>query len=548
VTPEQFLEFARLLPEPVLLISGNGQILAANPSFSKMLGLNRQILQGKMLFELVTNPPDQVKQYLRTCSSSREMVLGSLTLSANNGETCLCRCEGAVIRPWSPESPALILLRLKNRESASGRFTLLNKKIDELAKEIRQRQRAEEERAQLLVQEQKARAEAENLNRLKDEFLSTVSHELRTPLNAILGWSQILRTNRVDEATMNRALETIERNARSQAQLIDDLLDISRIITGKIRLNVQTVELLSVIEAAIDTVRPAADAKNIRLQSVLDPAAGPVLGDSERLQQIVWNLLSNAIKFTPKRGRVQVCLQRINSHVEIVVTDTGQGISAEFLPYVFERFRQADSSITRSFGGLGLGLAIVRQLVELHGGTVHAESPGEGQGATFTVKLPLMAIGPKAIEPERVHPAAGGSVPFDCSPRLDGLRILIVDDDADIRALLIYTLEVCGAEVMAAASADEAISVLTASSTPMDILISDIGMPDEDGYALLRRVRALEPENGGRIPAIALTAYARTQDRRAALLAGFQSHVAKPVEPAELIAVIANLAGRIRGI
>jgi CheY-like chemotaxis protein/two-component sensor histidine kinase len=347
---------------------------------------------------------------------------------------------------------------------------------------------------------------------------------------------------------MNRALETIERNARSQAQLIDDLLDISRIITGKIRLNVHTVELLPVIEAAMDTVRPTTDTKNIQMQSVLDPAAGPVLGDSDRLQQIVWNLLSNASKFTPKRGRIQVCLQRINSHVEIVVTDTGQGISAEFLPYVFERFRQADSSITRSFGGLGLGLAIVRQLVELHGGTVHADSPGEGQGATFTVKLPLMAVGPKAIEPERVHPAVGGSVPFECSPRLDGLRILIVDDDADIRDLLTYTLEVCGAEVMAAASADEAISALTESSTPMDILISDIGMPDEDGYALLRRVRALEPENGGGIPAIALTAYARTQDRRAALLAGFQSHVAKPVEHAELIAVIANLAGRIRGI
>ncbi|MUL36016.1 hybrid sensor histidine kinase/response regulator [Gloeocapsopsis sp. AAB1 = 1H9] len=547
MNPEQFLVFARLLPEPVLLISGNGQILAANPSFFKMLGLNRQILPEKMLFELVTNPPDQVKQYLRTCSSSREMVLGSLTLSANNGD-CLCRCEGAVIRPWSPESPALILLRLKNRESASSRFTLLNKKIDELAKEIRQRQRVEEERAQLLVQEQKARTEAENLNRLKDEFLSTVSHELRTPLNAILGWSHILRVKRVDEAMMNRALETIERNARSQAQLIDDLLDISRIITGKIRLNVQTIELLTVIETAMDTVRPAADAKNIRLQSVLDPAAGPVLGDSERLQQIVWNLLSNGIKFTPKRGRVQVCLQRINSHVEIIVADTGQGISAEFLPYVFERFRQADSSITRSFGGLGLGLAIVRQLVELHGGTVHAESPGEGQGAAFTVKLPLMAVGPTVIEPERVHPAVGGSVPFDCSPRLDGLKILIVDDDADIRDLLTYTLEVCGAEVIAAASADEAISTLTESSTPMNILISDIGMPDEDGYALLRRVRALEPEKGGGIPAIALTAYARTQDRRAALLAGFQSHVAKPVEPAELIAVIANLAGRIKGI
>ncbi|MBD2102542.1 ATP-binding protein [Leptolyngbya sp. FACHB-261] len=548
MTPEQFLKFARLLPEPMLLTSGKGQILATNPAFSKMLGLPRQIPQGRTIFELATNPPDQVKQYLRNCSSSREMVLGSLTLRANDGETCLYRCEGAAIQPSSPESPALILLRLKNRESASSRFTLLNKKINELAKEIRQRQRVEEERTQLLVQEQKARAEAENLNRLKDEFLSTVSHELRTPLNAILGWSKILQTNRANEATVNRALETIERNARSQAQLIDDLLDISRIITGQLRLNVRTVELLPVIEAAIDTVRPAADAKNLRLQLVLDPAAGPVLGDPERLQQIVWNLFSNAIKFTPKRGRIQVCLQRINSHVEIVVADTGQGISAEFLPYVFERFRQADSSITRSFGGLGLGLAIVRQLVELHGGTVHAESPGEGQGATFTVKLPLMAVGPAAIEPERVHPTVGGSVPFDCSPRLDGLRVLIVDDDADIRDLLTYTLEVCGAEVMVAASADEAISLLTTSSTPLHILISDIGMPDEDGYALLRRIRALKPEHGGRIPAIALTAYARTQDRMAALLAGFQSHVAKPVEPAELIAVIANLAGRIRGI
>ncbi len=545
MTPEQFIEFAKLLPEPALLISGNGEILAANPSFSRMVGLHCQTLPGTMLFELVTNPPEQVKQYLRNCSSSRAMVLGSLTLSANGGKTRLCRSEGAAIRPWSPKSPALILLRLKNRESASSRFTLLNKKIDELAKEIQQRQRAEEERAQLLVQEQKARTEAENLNRLKDEFLSTVSHELRTPLNAILGWSHILRTNRVDEATTTRALETIERNARSQAQLIDDLLDISRIITGKIRLNVQTVELLPIIEASINTVQPAADAKSIRLQSVVDPAAGPVLGDSERLQQIVWNLLSNAVKFTPKYGRIQVCLQRINSHVEIIVTDTGQGISAKFLPYVFERFLQADSSITRSFGGLGIGLAIVRQLTELHGGTVHADSPGEGQGATFTVKLPLTAIGPKATELERVHPAVGDSIPFECSPRLDGLRILIVDDEADIRDLLTYTLEVCEAEVVTAASADEAISALRESSAPMDILISDIGMPDEDGYALLRRIRALAPENGGRIPAIALTAYARTQDRRAALLAGFQSHVAKPVEPTELIAVIANLAGRI---
>ncbi len=343
---------------------------------------------------------------------------------------------------------------------------------------------------------------------------------------------------------MNHALETIERNARSQVQLIDDLLDVSRIIMGKIRLNVHAVELLPVIESAMDTVRPAADAKNIRLQLVLDPAAGPVLGDSERLQQIVWNLLSNAIKFTPKGGRVQVGLKRINSHVEIVVTDTGKGISAEFLPYVFDRFRQADSSITRSFNGLGLGLAIVRQLVELHGGTVHAESSGEDQGATFTVKLPLMAVSPKPSGLEQVHPTMGGSVLFDCSPRLDGLRVLVVDDEADTRALLIYALEASGAEVVAVASADEAISTLTKSLIPMDVLISDIGMPDEDGYTLLRRVRALEKERGGKIPAVALTAYARTEDRRAALLAGFQFHIAKPVEPAELIAVIANLAGR----
>lgn len=546
MTPEHFLEFAKVLPEPMLMIEGNGRILASNPSFSKLLRLQHQIPLETKLFDIVTDATEKVKYYLRACSSSREMVLGSLTFNVSNGEACLCRCEGAVIQPWSSESPSLIILRLKTQESASNRFNLLNKKIEELAKEIRQRQKVEEERARLLMQEQTARAEAEKLNRLKDEFISTVSHELRTPLNAILGWAHILRTTKVDEARIYRALETIERNARSQSQLIDDLLDMSRIITGKIRLNVRAIELWRVIEAAIETVHPAADAKNIRLQTAIDPAAGPVLGDSERLQQIVWNLLSNAVKFTPKGGRVQVYLQRINSHVEIIVADNGQGISADFLPYVFDRFRQADNSITRSFGGLGLGLAIVRQLVELHGGTVYAESPGDGQGATFTVKLPLMPVRSTTIEPERVHPSVEGSIPFDDSLRLDGLKILIVDDDADMRDLLSYTLQVCGAQVTNTATAEEAISILTNSSIPQDILISDIGMPDEDGYALLRRVRALKPEQGGTIPAIALTAFARTLDRTAALLAGFQSHVAKPVEPAELIAVIANLTGRIR--
>ncbi|MEB3210483.1 MAG: ATP-binding protein [Leptolyngbyaceae bacterium] len=547
MTPDQFLEFARLLPEPMLLITGNGQILAANPSLFQMLGLQHQMLQGKMLFELVTNPPEQVKQYLRNCSSTREMVLGTLTLSIHPGETCLYRCEGAAIRPWSSESPALIVLRLNTRESASSRFTVLNEKINELSKEIRRRQQLEEERAQLLLQEQKARAEAEkaraeaeNLNRLKDEFLLTVSHELRTPLNAIQGWSHILRRKKVGDTEMHRALETIERNAKSQAQLIDDLLDISSIITGKFRLNAQEVELLSVIEAAMDSVRPAAAAKNIRLQLVLDPTAGLVLGDPERLQQIIWNLLSNAIKFTPKQGQIEVSLQRINSHIEIAVEDTGRGISAEFLPYVFDRFRQADSSITRSIGGLGLGLAIVRQLVELHGGTVHAESPGEGQGATFTVKLPMMAFQSKGVELERVHSAVGGNVLLDDSPRLDGLKILVVDDDGDSRDLLTFTLEACGAHVRTAASAKEAISILREASTPLDVLISDIGMPDEDGYTLLRRVRSLKPDEKAEIPVIALTAYV---NRRAALLAGFQAHVAKPVEPSELIAVIATMVG-----
>lgn len=545
MTPEHFLEFAQVLPEPVLLIAGEGQIIAANLPLARMLGCSRLSLEQKSLAEVVTDSAEKVKHYLRACSRSRQMVIGSLCFRGNDGRSCVFRCEGAVVRPWSPDAPALIFLRLQTQASASTRFTLLNKKIDELAYEIRQRQRAEEERAQLLIQEQQARAEAEKLNRLKDEFLSTVSHELRTPLNAILGWSHILRTSKVDEARMYRALGTIERNARSQAQLIDDLLDISRIITGKIRLNVQSLDLSPIIEAAIETVQPAADAKAIRLQSVLDPAAGPVLGDAERLQQIIWNLLSNAIKFTPKTGRVQIGLQRINSHVEIIVTDTGQGISAEFLPYVFERFRQADNSITRSIGGLGLGLAIVRQLVELHGGTVHADSAGEGQGATFVVKLPLIAVGPKVTEPERVHPAVGGSLAIEGLPQLDGLQVLIVDDDADMRDLLAFTLEAYGARVAAAASADEAISTLLQAPLSIDVLISDIGMPETDGYTLLRRVRALSSDQGSRIPAIALTAYARTQDRRAALLAGFQSHVAKPVEPAELIAVIANLTGRI---
>ena len=405
----------------------------------------------------------------------------------------------------------------------------------EVREHLLAQQRAEEERALLL-------AEAEEANRTKDQFLATMSHELRTPMTAILGWSQLLRNNTLSEKDFPRALEIVERNANAQAKLIDDLLDVSRIITGKLRLDVRVVDLASVIEAAVDSLRPTAEAKAIRLQVVVDPLAGPVSGDSDRLQQVVWNLLSNAIKFTPKGGRVQVRLERVNSHVEITVSDSGKGISAEFLPHVFERFRQADGRTTRVHGGMGLGLSIVRQLVELHGGVVVVESAGEGQGATFTVQLPLMVTRREVDRSERRHPTAGGGVLFDCPPSLAGLRVLAVDDEPDTRELLRAVLEQCGSEVATAGSAAEALEMF--ARTKPDVLISDIGMPEEDGYQLIGKVRALEANLGERIPAIALTAYARVEDRVRALTAGFQVHVPKPIEPAELVAVVASLAGR----
>jgi PAS domain S-box-containing protein len=394
------------------------------------------------------------------------------------------------------------------------------------------------------VDEQRRTAEElREANRLKDEFLATVSHELRTPLTAILGWAHILRVKQFDEESSAHALETIERNAYAQAQLINDLLDVSRIITGKLRLDVRQVEPGSLIEAAVEALRPAAEAKDIRIQKVLDTGVVSVAGDPARLQQVVWNLLSNAVKFTPKGGSVQVELGRIDSHIEIAVSDTGAGINTEFLPHVFERFRQADQSTTRHHGGLGLGLAIVRHLVELHGGTVEADSPGEGQGATFVVKLPAVAVYQKETGAGRAHPAAGDSLSaYDCPERLDGLKVLVVDDEVDTRELFKAGIGRCGAEVVTAGSAREALAIL--EEMRPDLLISDIGMPGEDGYELIRKVRALPAARGGKIPAIALTAYARTEDRMRALRAGYQMHIVKPVELAELVAVMASLIGR----
>ncbi len=400
--------------------------------------------------------------------------------------------------------------------------------------------------ARLYEAARKARQEAETANRLKDEFLATVSHELRTPLNAIFGWSRLLCTGRLDSASASHAVEIIVRSAKAQEQIIEDILDVSRIITGKILLHVSPIEIAPAIEAAIDSLRPTADARGVELEAALDPASNMVLGDTSRLQQVVWNLLSNAIKFSPEGGSVHVTLERMNSHhVEIRVSDTGQGISKEFLPYVFERFRQADSSTTRKYGGLGLGLAIVRHLVELHGGSVVADSPGEGLGATFTVKLPLAVLREEKggitnrLQKPRLTVKGEVGIPAEACWELAGVQVLIVDDDADARELLTAILLQYGAEVRGVGSTPEGIEAL--KEWQPDVLVSDIGMPGRDGYELIREVRALSSEHGGNIPAIALTGYARSEDRMKALTSGFQKHVTKPVEPENLAATIAGL-------
>jgi signal transduction histidine kinase/ActR/RegA family two-component response regulator len=404
---------------------------------------------------------------------------------------------------------------------------------------------AAREREQLLRSELAARSEAERISGVKDEFLATLSHELRTPLNAILGWSQLLRSGDQHRGDLEEGLRTIERNARVQTQIIEDLLDMSRIISGRIRLDVQPVELIHVIEAALDTVRPAADAKEIRIVKHLNERVSAITGDPARLQQVFWNLLSNAIKFTLRGGEVRVVLEVINAQIEISVIDTGEGISADFLPHIFERFRQGDPSTTRRHGGLGLGLAIVKQLVELHGGAIRARSAGAGQGATFTVTLPLTAPhlevepvpkrrGPKALSPQpMISPAR---------TTLKGVRVLVVDDEPDARSLVKRVLEDCEATVQTAASAAEALEAVR--NHPPTVLVSDIGMPEEDGYALIRKVRALDKSRGTTTPALALTAYARSEDRMQAIRNGYQMHIAKPVEPAELTTVVAALAGR----
>jgi PAS domain S-box-containing protein len=409
--------------------------------------------------------------------------------------------------------------------------------------DIHERKQAEAEREKLLKEAQTAYKQAEIANRMKDEFLATVSHELRTPLNAILGWTQMLKNGIVGYEQLPKAIDTIERNSRSQAQLVEDLLDVTRIVSGKLRINIKPVELTSIVETAIDTVRPAAEARDIEIEKHFDEHPALVSGDAERLQQIVWNLLSNAIKFTPKGGRVSVSLERADQTAQITVTDTGKGIEPEFLPYVFDRFRQADGSSTRKHGGLGLGLAIVKHLVELHGGTISATSEGVGKGAAFAVRLPLRAL--TETPPDENGKATVLNLNLantgDLSIDLQGLRIVVVDDERDARELLQSLLTTYGAKVTLCSSAREAFEAVQRERP--DLLVSDIGMPGQDGYSLINNIRRLPEAEGGKTPAIALTAFARIEDRIRALSQGFQMFVPKPVEPNELVAAINSLAG-----
>jgi len=507
---DRYRRLVELSPDTIL-IQSEGKIVFINSAGAKLLGATspEQII-GKAVLNFVHENDRPIVQ-----ERVNQLQAGNAVPSI---EETFVRLDGTTVSVEAVASP----------------FTYQGKLAAQVViHDISDRKTLERERLALLEREQAARTEAEKANRSKDEFLAVVSHELRSPLNAIMGWAKLLRSRKFDEATTSKALETIERNATMQNQLIEDLLDISRIVHGKVKLNLYPTNLASVVTAALDTVNLAAAAKNIQLISHLDQSS-LVAGDAQRLQQVVWNLLTNAIKFTPQGGLVEVQLAVTSDlpskYVQITVRDTGKGIESEFLPFVFNRFQQADSTSTRSHGGLGLGLAIVRQLVEMHGGTIDVASPGAGLGATFTVSLPLL----EASSEDAAQPL----IPLSCALSLEGLQILVVDDEADMREYVVTVLKQFGAQVISATSAAQALNVL--QSTQLDILVSDIGMPQEDGYTLIRKVRALAAKNA-QIRAIALTAYARAEDRSHALESGFQVHLAKPITPTELVTAIANL-------
>jgi PAS domain S-box-containing protein len=485
------------------------RFLEINPMFEQQTGLENVL--GKTVREFI---PNHDEYWFET--------YGRIALT---GEAIRFENAASALNRWFD----CYAFRIGNSES---------RKVAVLFKDVTARKQEEEERERLLKSAQEARRTAEEASRLKDEFLAIVSHELRTPLNSILGWTQMFRRQPLDNSIVERAFETIERNARAQNQLIEDLLDVSRIISGKVRLDIQPVKLTEIIEAALDSLRPAADARKISLRTILDEKIEPVSGDADRLQQIIWNLLSNAIKFTPHGGKVEVRLEQKNSHAQIIVADTGKGIERDFLPFVFDRFRQADSSSKRQYGGLGLGLSIVRQLTELHGGSVAVFSEGEGKGATFTVVLPLTS-NIRRHEYQKA-PTADKNGFSQNALTLAGTKVLLVDDDEDTRILLSMLLEQSSAAVKTASSVSEALEFLEAEA--FDLLISDIEMPQQDGYDLIKFVRSMPQKRN--IPAIAVTAYARNEDRLRAISYGYDMHVPKPVESAELLTIIESLVGR----
>jgi signal transduction histidine kinase/ActR/RegA family two-component response regulator len=517
--------------------------------FGEMVALlwQRRDFEGAIRLEELWNQLHREDPFLLFCAYPGSGFVGDEASTpfrrVCSEHTCVIPAESYTILT-SPEARLQAILDLQQKANSLQAEIAERKQAEDVLRTVRGELKQQLViREELLVREQMARAEAEHASRMKDEFLATVSHELRTPLNAIIGWCHMIRTRRLDDSTFDRALETIDRNAKAQAQLIEDILDVSRVITGKLQLKMGPVDLATVINAAIDSVQPAAESKGIQLAITLDPSARHALGDANRLQQVVWNLLSNAIKFTPATGLVQVKLARLEDTLQIWISDSGQGIRAEFLPFLFERFRQADGTITRKHGGLGLGLAIVRHLVELHGGTVHADSPGEGLGATFTVKLPLAPQSKsdlaRSTEAESLYGLNGGTASSDAQLSLAEVRVLVVENDEDTLQMLSVMLQERSAIVEAAGTVAKAMEILQWFNP--DVIVSDLAMPDEDGYSLIRSIRSAEAESVRQIPAVALTAYVRIEDRAQALSAGFNMFVPKPVEPNELIIAIANL-------
>jgi PAS domain S-box-containing protein len=507
--------------DAVMAMDADGIIRFWNPRAESTFGWLRDEAIGSSMVSLIVDEAD------------RERVARDLATVTASGDGATRRTEVTGRRRDGAPFPLEITVTVIP-EDPDYRFSAF-------ARDITERKRAERERERLLSAAEHAREQAEAASRVKDEFLSTLSHELRTPLTAIVGWIYLLRGGRLDDAGRARALDAIDRNAGAQAQVISDILDLSRIVGARFRLDVRPIEVAPVVAAAIETLMPAANARGIKVQTVLDPTAGLVSGDTDRLRQVVWNLVSNAIKFTPKGGRVAARVERDDPNVVITIEDSGVGMRPEVLPHVFERFRQGDSSNTRNHGGLGLGLAVVKHLVELHGGQVTASSPGEGMGSAFTVKIPLLDPVAGGRERDEEGPAAAGEVPDDAT-RLDGVRVLVVDRSEEVRDIVARILREGGAEVETAATASDALTAF-ARSVP-DVLVSAIDMEGETGYSLLRKIRSLPRDVGGAVPAAALTTYSRSEDRVNALRGGFQMYMSKPVQPAELLAVVAALADK----